>query len=66
MSAQESIKGNWHELKGNVKKQWGKLTDDDLMQINGDKEILIGKIMKSYAKSREDAQKEVDRFYRDL
>lgn len=64
MSAQASMKGNWHELKGNVKKQWGKLTDDDMAQINGNTEILVGKIMKAYAKSKEDAQKEVDRFYK--
>jgi uncharacterized protein YjbJ (UPF0337 family) len=62
MSAETSIKGNWHELKGNVQKQWGKLTDDDITQINGDTEILVGRIMKAYSKSKEEAQKEVDRF----
>ena len=64
MSTQASIKGNWHELKGNVRKQWGKLTDNDIEQINGDTEILIGKLMKTYSKSREEAQREVEQFCR--
>ena len=65
MSAQTQMKGNWEELKGNVKKQWGKLTDDDLAQINGDTEILIGRIMKAYSKSREEAQRELEMFCKD-
>lgn len=65
MSLQASIRGNWQELKGNVKKQWGKLTDDDITQINGDSEILIGRIMKAYSKSREEAQKELELFCKD-
>ena len=36
------IKGNWKEIKGKVKQQWGKLTDDDLQQIDGKREELVG------------------------
>jgi len=32
------VEGNWKQLKGKVKEQWGKLTDDDITQINGNRE----------------------------
>ena len=38
------IEGNWKQLTGKVKEQWGKLTDDDLAQVNGKREQLEGKI----------------------
>ena len=34
------VEGNWKQVKGSVKQQWGKLTDDDLTQINGSQEKL--------------------------
>lgn len=64
--AQTYMKGNWYELKGNVQKQWGKLTESDISEINGDTNILIGKVMKAYSKSKDDAQKEVDRFCQEI
>jgi len=36
------LKGKWEEIKGGVKEKWGKLTDDDLTQVEGNKEKLIG------------------------
>ncbi|MGQ8366868.1 CsbD family protein [Glaciecola sp. 1036] len=56
-------KGNWKEMKGKIKQQWGKLTDDDVDQAEGNKDELAGKIQKQYGKSREEAKKEVDRFF---
>jgi uncharacterized protein YjbJ (UPF0337 family) len=56
--------GQWKQLKGQVRKQWGKLTDDDLDQIHGDAEILAGKIQERYGRARDEAQKEVDRFFK--
>ena len=38
------IEGNWKQVKGKVKEQWGKLTDDDLDEISGRREQLEGKI----------------------
>ena len=38
------LKGKWHQIKGEVKTQWGKLTDDDLDRVEGDAEKLIGKV----------------------
>ncbi|NLC67110.1 MAG: CsbD family protein [Clostridium sp.] len=54
------FKGNWKQLKGNVKKQWGKLTDDDLDVIDGDKDILIGKLQEKYGMTVEEAEKKVN------
>jgi uncharacterized protein YjbJ (UPF0337 family) len=59
---QETLKGQWKQLKGHVRKQWGKLTDDDLDQIHGDAEILAGKIQERYGRAKDEAQREVDRF----
>ena len=54
------FKGNRKQLKGNVKKQWGKLTDDDLDVIDGDKDILIGKLQEKYGMTVEEAEKKVN------
>jgi uncharacterized protein YjbJ (UPF0337 family) len=59
---QDVFKGAWKQLKGNVKKQWGKLTDDDLMAIDGNKDILIGKLQERYGYSKTEAQRHVDTF----
>ena len=49
--------GNWKQFKGEVKKQWGKLTDDQLDQIEGNREKLVGKIQENYGVAREEAEK---------
>ena len=59
----DRIEGNWKEMKGKIQQQWGKLTDDDLDVIDGRREELVGKIQKNYGKSREEAEKEVDRYF---
>ena len=45
---QDVLKGKWMQLKGEVRKQWGKLTDDDLDQIQGNSEKLVGKLQERY------------------
>lgn len=54
------LQGKWNQLKGNVRKQWGKLTDDDVDKIQGDAEILMGRIQERYGRSRDEAKQEVD------
>lgn len=54
--------GKWKQLTGQVKQQWGELTDDDLDQIDGDRERLEGKIQERYGVAREEARKQVDEF----
>ncbi len=58
----DTLKGQWHQLKGEVKNQWGKLTDDDLMRIDGNTEKLAGVIQEKYGYSREQAQHEIERW----
>jgi len=57
------MKGNWKQLKGRIQKQWGELTDDDLDEIEGEREILIGKVQERYGKSEAAASKEVDDWF---
>lgn len=58
-STWDKIEGNWTQFKGQVKEQWGKLTDDDLLQIQGQRQQLVGKIQKRYGISMEDADAQV-------
>ncbi len=55
----EKIKGSWVQTKGAVKEQWGKLTDDDLLEIQGRREQLVGKIQTRYGVTREEAEAQV-------
>lgn len=56
----DELKGHWNQLKGSVKEQWGKLTDDDVTQLDGNKDQLVGKIQEKYGIAREEAEKQVD------
>jgi uncharacterized protein YjbJ (UPF0337 family) len=60
----DTLKGKWNQLKGNIRKQWGKLTDDDVDQIQGDSEILLGRIQERYGRTKEEAQQEIERWMR--
>jgi uncharacterized protein YjbJ (UPF0337 family) len=56
--------GSWKELKGKLKQQWGKLTDDDLTVLEGTSDELSGRIQKRYGIAKEEAQKQIDDFRR--
>jgi uncharacterized protein YjbJ (UPF0337 family) len=58
----DRIAGNWKQFHGYAKTQWGKLTDDDLEQIDGNREQLEGKIQARYGYSKETIKKDVDRW----
>jgi uncharacterized protein YjbJ (UPF0337 family) len=60
------LQGQWLQLKGKVKQQWGRLTDDELDQINGRYDELAGKIQERYGYSRDEAANELDMFLRNL
>ena len=59
------LKGKWLQLKGKVRSQWGKLTDDELDQINGNSEQLVGLLQERYGYAKDRAQREVDTFLSD-
>jgi len=61
-STWDKVEGNWTQFKGQVKEQWGKLTDDDLLQIQGQRQQLVGKIQKRYGVSMEEADKQVQQW----
>jgi uncharacterized protein YjbJ (UPF0337 family) len=42
------VEGNWKEAKGKIKEKWGKLNDDDLTAINGQREQLEGRLQQRY------------------
>jgi uncharacterized protein YjbJ (UPF0337 family) len=56
----DQIEGKWKQARGAVKQKWGKLTDDDLDVIDGQKDMLVGKIQERYGISKEEAQKQID------
>lgn len=58
----EIIKGNWTEIKGKLKQQWGKLTDDEVTQMHGTYEELAGRLQKLYGYQTDEAHKEIERF----
>ncbi len=53
------FKGKWKQLRGDVKKWWGDLTDDDLDRIAGERDKLVGRIQERYGYAREQAEAEV-------
>lgn len=58
------IKGKWAQAKGEVKSKWGDLTDDDLTQINGEREKLAGKLQERYGWAKDKAEAEIDLYFR--
>ena len=59
---EDTLKTKWTKLKGNVQRQWGKLTDDDLDVIEGDTKILVAKLQERYNMTKEEAEKEVEEY----
>jgi uncharacterized protein YjbJ (UPF0337 family) len=58
----DQIQGKWTQMKGSVKQQWGKLTDDDLEVIAGSKDKLVGRLQERYGIKKEEAQRQLDRW----
>lgn len=56
----DEFKGIWTQLKGQAKERWGKLTDDDLRQVDGKKDKLIGFLQEKYGWAKDRAEKAID------
>ena len=54
------LQGKWHELKGQVKQQWGKLTDDDITRLSGKTEELTGVLQQKYGYGKAQAELEIN------
>lgn len=59
MTNKDILDGKWKQVKGQVKEKWGKLTDDELDQINGRSEELAGLLQERYGLAREEARKQL-------
>jgi len=58
----DTIQGNWKQMKGSVQSEWGKLTDDEIDQAAGDRQVLVGKIQEQYGIAKDEAERQVDDF----
>lgn len=54
------LEGQWNEVVGYIKKQWGKITDQDLEKIKGNKDQLIGLIQSKYGETKEQVEKKIN------
>jgi uncharacterized protein YjbJ (UPF0337 family) len=57
--------GQWTQMRGSLKSWWGRLTDDDLDRIAGQKDRLVGLVQEKYGQSREQAEREVEQRLRE-
>jgi len=60
----DQIEGNWVKAKGKLRQQWGKLTDDDIMRINGKRQELAGRLQERYGYAKEQAEREIEDWMR--
>jgi uncharacterized protein YjbJ (UPF0337 family) len=60
----DRAEGKWKQMKGSLKSRWGKLTDDDLDVIEGQKDQLVGRVQERYGIAKDEAQKQVDEWNR--
>jgi uncharacterized protein YjbJ (UPF0337 family) len=62
----DKVEGNWKQFTGKVRETWGKLTDDELEEIAGKRDILLGKIQEKYGIAKDEAEKSVKDFEKTL
>ncbi len=55
-----TLKGEWRQLRGRVRKEWGKLTNADIAEIKGDSEVLLGRLQERYGHTREEVEREFE------
>ncbi len=57
MANQQTLQGNWNEIKGRIRSHWGQLTDDDLSHFHGEVDSLVGAIQRKTGEGRESIEK---------
>ena len=60
------FKGKWKEMRGQIKEWWGKLTDDELEQANGNAQQFVGLLQQKYGYTRNKAEAELNRRIKDV
>jgi uncharacterized protein YjbJ (UPF0337 family) len=63
--ASDILQGKWKQLRGAVKERWGELTDDDVDQVEGNFDRLVGKLQEKYGYAKEKAEGEIADFMDD-
>jgi uncharacterized protein YjbJ (UPF0337 family) len=56
----DQLEGQWHQVTGSLKSTWGKLTDDDVKNVGGKKDVLIGRLQERYGILKDEAEKQAD------
>ena len=64
-ATQDILHGKWHELKGQVRQKWGKLTDDDFTRLSGKTEELAGVLQQRYGYGKAQAEIEINNWLRE-
>jgi len=59
----DQLKGRWMQFQGELKKQWGKFTDDDLKQIEGNYDKFVGKVQERYGDQKDNIMKWTDQWH---
>ena len=59
---EDTIQGQWKQLRGTLKSRWGKLTDNDLDTASGSAEYLAGKLQERYGIARDEAERQIRDF----
>ena len=62
----DQIEGKWKQYSGRAKEKWGKLTDDDLQQIAGQRDQLVGKLQERYGIAKDQVEDQIDEFIKSL
>jgi len=56
----DQIVGRWNQMRGEVRRVWGELTDDELEQIAGNRDKFVGKLQERYGIAKVEAERQVD------
>ena len=59
------IEGKWEQAKGAIKQKWGELTDDEIAQMNGERDKVAGKLQEKYGWTKEQAERELTDLFKD-
>jgi uncharacterized protein YjbJ (UPF0337 family) len=56
---EDTVKGKWKQVSGKIKEKWGKLTDDDMTQAEGNHDYLVGKLQEHYGLAKDKAKQQL-------
>ena len=62
----DELAGKWKQFRGEVRKQWGNLTDDDFAYAAGQRDKLVGKVQERYGIEKQEAENQVDDWFNGL